>query len=138
MLEALKLKISNDNSPQIILAHLTAPVFVHNLSLSDLKELVKMVEAPTAKLHPKVTAAIYSIIVMKDSKATLINTKIAIESLTKYYRTLSQAPNPHLTQNSREVIAALLLRIPTFSNFKLVIRDVTPMLVPTSIMLQHN
>ena len=81
--------------------------------------------------------ALYSIIVLKDDHKTLINTKIAIESLTKYYKSLCQCENPESTRKSRQVLSVLLLRIPTFSNYKLIIKDLTPELTPLSLMLSH-
>lgn len=99
-----------------------------------LQELTQLVEgkAGHSQLHPKVSTALYSIIIMKGH--TQYNTKTAIECLTKYYRQLqpSTIPSPHPplvatdSAKSRQVLANLLIRIPTFSNYKLIIKDITP------------
>lgn len=95
------------------------------------------------KVSPKVGAAIYSIIVMKNYPN--YNTKLAVEALTKYYRQLSQAreaagtPSARCPEDkARRVVASLLLRIPSFSNYKLTIRDISPELAPASLILQHR
>lgn len=36
------------------------------------------------------------------------------------------------------MLANLLIRIPTFSNYKLIIKDLNPDLVPLSLILQHR
>lgn len=41
-------------------------------------------------MHPKVTLALYSIIIMKQYQP--YNTKLAIDVLTKYYRSLLPTP----------------------------------------------
>lgn len=119
---------------------LCKPSFALNLSTQDLAELTQIVQGKpnNYKLHPKVEAALYSIIVMRGY--TNYNTKIAIETLSKNYRSLqseehSQSAHPN---KSRQVIANLLIRIPTFSNYKLILKDLKPRLLPASILIEHR
>lgn len=36
------------------------------------------------------------------------------------------------------MVASLLLRIPTFSNYKLIVRDLSPEFVPLSLLMSHR
>lgn len=44
----------------------------------------------------------------------------------------------HVENKTRLVIANLLLRIPTFSNYKLIVKDLHPHLIGVGVVLEHR
>ena len=88
MLNNFKSKLNADYGIQEIMNELCKPSFALNLGTQDLAELTQIVQGKpnNYKLHAKIETAIYSIIVMRGY--TNYNTKIAIETLSKNYRSL--------------------------------------------------
>jgi len=61
----------------------------------------------------------------------IYNVKMAVDTLTRIYKGLSEQ------DSSREILCGLLLKIPTFNNYKLVVKDVSPRYISETTMSQH-
>jgi hypothetical protein len=101
-------------------------------------------------LQPQVILGLYSVIIMRSSVVSirrdvtptiatktnqnsdsLYNIKLAIETLTRMYRGLEE------TDPTREIICGLLLKIKGFNNYKLIVRDLSPLYVSDDTMNLH-
>jgi hypothetical protein len=61
----------------------------------------------------------------------MFNSKLAVENLTKIYKKLEEG------DQSREIIAGLLLQIKGFNNYKMIVKDLNPRFVSEQTMQTH-
>jgi hypothetical protein len=58
--------------------------------------------------------------------------KLAIEILSKVFRSLDEA------DSIRSIVAGLLLRVKSFTNYKMIMKDVQPFFVSINLMDKHH